>query len=109
MSDLVKRSDYTQQATESYARVATTPTVLGPVIQAFGLRVTPADFAQRVSASVPSNTVLIDISVTGSSQRESARLSNAVAEQLVKVSSRISPTGGSERLTLVQVEAARGE
>jgi capsular exopolysaccharide synthesis family protein len=45
---------------------------------------TPEQLAARIEASVPLNTVLVDIAVTGDSAPEAARLAQGVTEQFVE-------------------------
>lgn len=67
----------------SYVDLVRSPEITQPVIDELDLALTPEQLATRIEASVPLNTVLVDISVTGESAPEAARLTAAVSEQFV--------------------------
>jgi capsular exopolysaccharide synthesis family protein len=82
-SDLLEGSSFAQRQIATYADIVTTPVVLGPVIDDLGLETSPTALAQRVSATVPTGTVLIDVSVAGEDPIEAAVIANAVSAQFV--------------------------
>lgn len=108
-SDLVQGSTYAQNQVESFAQLATTPEVLQPVIDSLGLRVTPADLAERVQATVPTSTVIVEIAVTDGSAERSATLANAVITSLSAVVERIAPKDDTGRATVVATTVAPAE
>jgi polysaccharide biosynthesis transport protein len=80
-SALLQGSSFTQQRVKSYADVITTPKVLDPVIAALKLNTTAEKLATHVTATVPLDTVLIEVAVTDASPRVAAEVANSVGEQ----------------------------
>lgn len=107
-SDLNQGSNYSQQQARSYSVVATRQTVLEPVITALGLETTPAELADRISATVPLNTSLITVKVTDTSADRAAATANAVATSLINTVSRLVPkrSDGSSPVRLETVQSA---
>lgn len=83
-NDLLQGSSFTQRQVTTYADLITTPVVLQPVIDDLGLDVTAAGLASTVTATVPPNTVLIDITVTRENPDEAAALANAIGVQFTE-------------------------
>ena len=81
-NDLSQGSAYVQGQVLTYATLATTPTVLVPVIAELKLKQTPTQLAGQISASVLPNTVVVTVQATSSSPRLAASLANSVAQQL---------------------------
>jgi len=63
------------------------------VIDKLGLQVTSEQLAEKVSASVPTNTAIIDISVVGTDAARTAEVANAIGAQLITTVGALSPTG----------------
>jgi len=80
-SALLQGSNFTQQRVKSYADVITTPKVLDPVIKTLGLDTTAAKLGTHVTATVPLDTVLIQVAVNDSSPRRAADIADAVGKQ----------------------------
>ena len=78
---LLQGSSFTQQRVKSYADVITSPKVLDPVIKALGLDTTAAKLATHITATVPLDTVLIEVAVTDSAPRRAAEVADAVGNQ----------------------------
>ena len=83
-SALLSGSNFTQQRVLSYANVITTPKVLDPVIEALQLKTTAATLGGQITATVPLNTVLIEVDVTNTDPRVAAQIANAVGKQFTK-------------------------
>ncbi len=96
--ELNQGSTYAENQVRSYAQVVTAPIVLRPVIEKLGLGVTVSQLAERVTATVPLYTAIVNIDVTGTDPTRTAETANAVAEQLTKVVDELSPQtqGGSK-------------
>jgi capsular exopolysaccharide synthesis family protein len=90
-TELVQGSTFTQNIVQSYAELATMPVVLEPVIERLGLNITPPVLARSISAQTPLNTFIIDITVTDNSPDASAKIANAVSDELATAVQRISP------------------
>lgn len=92
-SELLQTSTFTQNLVESYAQLATTPTVLGPVINQLGLNISTQALASRVSAVTPLNTVFIEITVTSRSAAQAVDLADAVSDSLATAVENLAPKG----------------
>ena len=80
-TQLLQGSSFTQQRVKSYSDIITTPTVLTPVIDQLGLDVSADDLGAKISASVPLDTVLIDVMVNDANPEQAARIADAVGRQ----------------------------
>lgn len=78
---LLSGSNFTQQRVKSYADVITTPNVLDPVIKTLNLKTTAARLGGQITATVPLDTVLIEVSVKDTNPRVAARVADAVGRQ----------------------------
>lgn len=95
-SDLLTGSTFTQQRVKSYAGIVSSPSVLDPVVTALDLAEIQVDLPKRITANVPLNTVVIEITVTDESPFRAASIANAVGESLTNiVASLETPTGSS--------------
>lgn len=92
-SELLQTSTFTQNLVESYAQLATTPTVLGPVIDKLGLDISTQALASRVTAVTPLNTVFINITVTSRSAAQAVDLADAVSDSLTTAVESLAPKG----------------
>ncbi|WP_134774403.1 polysaccharide biosynthesis tyrosine autokinase [Ornithinimicrobium flavum] len=106
VSDLVQGSSFTQRQVATYADIVTTPVVLGPVIEDLGLDMSARGLAGRVTATVPPNTVLINVTATDRNPVVAANIANTVADQFaetVQELERVSADGQSAvKATVVQ-------
>lgn len=106
VSSLYQASLFTQERVSSYAAIATTPSVLGPVITQLHLSTTPTALAKQISATSPVNTVLVNVSVNSTDPVQAASIANAVATQFAtEVGQLETPAGGGEppvKVTVVQ-------
>jgi capsular exopolysaccharide synthesis family protein len=94
-ADLLTGSTFTQQRVKSYAGIVTTPSVLEPVISGLALEEIAKDLPDRITANVPLNTVVIEITVTDESPFRAASIANAVGESLTNVVSKLETPAGS--------------
>ncbi|HET7475459.1 MAG TPA: polysaccharide biosynthesis tyrosine autokinase [Dermatophilaceae bacterium] len=93
-TSLLQGSSFTQQRVKSYADVITTPKVLDPVIRQLRLPATAATLGPRVTATVPLDTVLIDIAVRDRSAAQAARIADAVGQQFTATVTDLESTDG---------------
>lgn len=77
--DLVQGSNFARQSVESYVNIIGTESVLGPVVDELGLEESTAQLSAQVTASAPSGTSLIDITVTDEDPVRAAEIANAIA------------------------------
>jgi polysaccharide biosynthesis transport protein len=80
-SALLQGSSFTQARVISYADVITTPKVLDPVIASLKLNTTADKLAGQITATVPLNTVLIQVAVSDPSPQLAAQIADAVGKQ----------------------------
>ena len=97
---------FDQDRVKSYAEVVKSPAVTAPVLKQLGLPGSAAELGDKISASAPLNTVLLDVSVHDTDRHEVAAIANAVGNQLVQVVQGLeSPTAGGQspvRLTVIK-------
>lgn len=107
-SDLLQGSSFTQQRVKSYADVVTSPRVLQPVIDELGLETTSDELAATVTAEVPLDTVLINVSVRNESPAEAAAIANAVGTSFAATVAELETpaTGGTSPVTISTTEPA---
>lgn len=109
-SDMLQGASFTRQQVTSYARLVTSPLVLGPVIDDLALPTNAGALGSRIVAESPQNSSLINISVSDESPAVAAALANSVAEEFRRVVVEIEqPTDGSPsavRLTVVRDASA---
>ena len=91
VTDLAQGSNFAEKQMSSYAEVATSPRVLAPVIMQLGLRTTPKDLAESVEATVPVDTVILEIAATDPDPTRAAQIANAVGQELAKATGELSP------------------
>ncbi|MEX5273037.1 Wzz/FepE/Etk N-terminal domain-containing protein [Kocuria sp. CPCC 205235] len=108
VTDLQMGEQFAMARAGSYAQVATTNSVLQPVVDELGLDVTPESLAESaVTVTNQPNTAMITITATGDAPEDTARLAQATAESLVEVGQSLEsgPQRGEQagvNLTVVQ-------
>lgn len=80
-AELAAGSNFTQKQVKTYADLAKTPKILRPVVLEQHLDTTSAELADRVTATVPVDTVLINIAVRQDDPETSARVALAIANK----------------------------
>ncbi|MER5178816.1 polysaccharide biosynthesis tyrosine autokinase [Streptomyces sp. NPDC002896] len=78
-AELNQGQSFSQARVQSYAAIVATRQVTEPVVRELGLGTTPEKLASKITADVPLNTVLINITVQDTSPWRAARIANAVA------------------------------
>ncbi|ACQ79264.1 capsular exopolysaccharide family [Beutenbergia cavernae DSM 12333] len=91
VGELVQGTTYTQNLIQSYALLARTPAVLDLVIDDLGLETTPRLLAGSVTADIPLNSYVIEITSVSDDAEEAAAISNSVAANLATTVARLSP------------------
>ncbi|MDO4919645.1 YveK family protein [Kocuria sp.] len=87
VTDLQMGEQFAVARAGSYAKVATTSSVLQPVVDELHLSQTPEQLAQSaVTATNEPNTAMITITATGSSAQQAADIAQSTAESLVRQS-----------------------
>lgn len=76
---------FSQERVKSYARIANSPAVTGPVVRQLDLDLTPDQLGRKITATAPTDTVLVDLTVKDPSPGRARDLANATASQFAKV------------------------
>jgi capsular exopolysaccharide synthesis family protein len=90
-ADLVQGSTFVENLVNSYSLMASSQLVLQPVIDELGIDQTPRQLARSLSVDTPLNTVAINISVVRGDAAQSAKIANAVADELAVAVAKVSP------------------
>jgi tyrosine-protein kinase len=109
VSDLAQGSSFATEQMASYAQVATSPLVLEPVVRELGLPITGVELARSVEATVPVDTVIIEIAATHPDPRQAAKIADAVGAQLADAAAGLSPNreDGTEAVRATTLEVAQ--
>lgn len=108
--ELAQGSSFAQNRVKSYIQLIDSDLVLGPIADEFGT--TAGSLAGKVTATVPTDTVLIDISVTDPNPQRAADIATAIANSFPKIATSIEPDRADGRpavaVTVVQDAAVPG-
>lgn len=96
-SELVQGSNYVQNLVQTYAVVATSPTVLNPVIEELGLETSPQTLAGTITVESPLNTVVLDIAVVSRDPELAKDVADAVARELAVAVRQLSPQNAEDQ------------
>jgi len=97
---LIQGSTFAEKQVESYSAVIRSDKVLATVVDQLGLDETSRQLAQRVSATVPTGQVLIDVTVTDADPAVAADIANAIASRFTSVASELAPRNSNGRSTI---------
>ena len=78
-AQLASGNTFTQQRVKSYVQLLKTPKALDPVVRDLEGTVTSASLAAQISASIPPDSVLLDVSVTDLRPEQAKAIADAVA------------------------------
>lgn len=84
-SNLSSSSSYINNQIQSYPTLATTESVLDPVISDLGLDMTTEELADKLSVTNPTNTAFVNVTASDGEAAQSAKIANAVVESLMDV------------------------
>jgi polysaccharide biosynthesis transport protein len=90
----------------SYSDLATSPLVLGPVIEALGLETTPAELATHVSTSVPQDTLILEIAATTEDPDLAAAIANETSTSLRARITELEASGEASTVELTVISPA---
>ncbi len=82
LAELTQGNAFTEGRVSTYAKLASEPIVTQPVIDDFDLGVTPQQFADKLTVTIPVDTTMIEITVQDASPSVAANLANAVMTSL---------------------------
>lgn len=80
-SEAFQGSQFSQERVTSYARLITGEELAGRVIERLNLDVRPADLSDRITATVGTGTVLIDVTVTDEFPERAALIADAIGDE----------------------------
>ncbi len=108
-SDLAQGNTFTQQRVLTYSNLVSTPIVLLPVISSLGLDMNADELSKMVSATAPTSTTLISITVEGTDPVQATNIANATSQSLTNVVEDIEATdeNGSSSVKLTRVKQAQ--
>jgi polysaccharide biosynthesis transport protein len=84
-NDLTQGANFAGSAVTSYAKVVDSSTVLGPVAAQLQPRRDVVDLIDKISATVPEDTRLIQVTAVGNNAGEAATLANATASSASQI------------------------
>jgi polysaccharide biosynthesis transport protein len=105
LSQTYQGSLFSQQRVLSYAHLVSSPYVLRRVIVRLKLDGEVRDLQREIKASVPLNTVLIDITVRDASPSRAQAIANSLGAQFARFASRLE-TSGESRSSPVSIRVA---
>lgn len=85
IGDLAQGSNVARQSVSTYAAIATTESVLAPVIRDLNLQVSSGSLATQIEAVAPASQSLVLLTVTGSDAKLTADIANGVGRSLKEV------------------------
>ncbi|MET3811366.1 hypothetical protein [Arthrobacter sp. UYEF3] len=90
-TDLNQGSTYVQSQMISFAELASTPVVLDAVISELQLNSTTAKLAGSVSATIPPNSAILQVTATNTSPQTAVDVANSVATHLGQLVTQLGP------------------
>ncbi|WP_417234434.1 polysaccharide biosynthesis tyrosine autokinase [Arthrobacter sp.] len=90
-AEVAQGATYSQRQVVSFAELASSPLVIDPVIRDLKLNTGSDDLKKTISASIPTDTSIVNLSVTNPSPERAADIANALAKQLQVASFKLSP------------------
>ncbi|MFP7761478.1 polysaccharide biosynthesis tyrosine autokinase [Marisediminicola sp. LYQ85] len=106
-SELAQGNTFTVQRVKTYSDLATTPIVLLPVIAALDLNEPAGSLAERITASAPLDTAIIDITVTDTDPVRAAEIANGTSASLARVVENIETPDGDDAASPVKLTRAQ--
>ena len=107
--DLMQGNSFAREVVSSYADVVGTSVVLQPVIDELELDTTVSELAEKVQASTPEGSVLIDIAAEDTDPAQASAIAEAVGESLKQaVQDRLEPAraDGESSISLTTTQQA---
>ncbi|MGO1971708.1 MAG: polysaccharide biosynthesis tyrosine autokinase [Propionibacteriaceae bacterium] len=108
-AELMQGSTFILNRVKSYVQVVNKDVVLQPVIDELGLDDSVAELAERVEASVITETVVVTISVDDHSPTRAALIANTIADEFSTIAPELEPARADEtavvRVTVINPAA----
>ena len=103
----LEASDFSQDRVKSYVQVVDSELVLQPVIDELELDTSVASLAGKVSATVPTDTVIIAVMVSDASPQQAATIADAVAASFKTAAAQLEdPETSNTTVTITVVQSA---
>lgn len=100
---------FAQQRVQSYAPIISSPAVVQAVIEQLALHESVAELQAKIQASVPTDTVLLNVTVSDRSAQQAAAIANALARHFSAfVDTLENPRGGGQSPVKVIVTSPAG-
>jgi len=99
-SDLVQGSNYANTVARNFAFLTTTPQVLSDTIAELSLATDAKTLATHITATIPTNTSIINIAVTSGDPKQAADIAQSVAGSLVNQVKALSTTSEGSPATV---------
>jgi len=106
-SELAQGNSFSVQRVKTYADLVVTPIVLLPVIAKLELGVPAGELAERITASAPLDTSIIDITVIDIDPVRAANIANETSASLTSVVQEIETPEGEDAVTPVKLTRAQ--
>ncbi|MGV1034624.1 MAG: polysaccharide biosynthesis tyrosine autokinase [Microbacteriaceae bacterium] len=103
IGELAQGNTFSVQRVKTYSDLATTPAVLNPVIDDLGLNVSASELSTQISATAPSGTSLIDISVQDTDPAFAADVANAVAASLAQTVQKLEKSSDNSSVSPIKL------
>lgn len=103
IGDLNSGMDYASQRLYTYTDLATSPLVLDRVVEELDLGYSSAQLANQISTSVPSDTVILEISVRSSDPERAAAIANTTASFLNETVAELEAADGTSTVELTVI------
>jgi capsular exopolysaccharide synthesis family protein len=100
---LQQGNTFSQSKVKTYAQLLQTGKVLNPVIEKSGVDTTAARLGPQITSSIPLDTSLIDVTVTGSSPDAALRVARAIDDVFPKIIADYESRPGKESPVQVRV------
>lgn len=81
-TDANQGANYTLTQIPTFATLATSETILGPVIDELGLDLSPTALADQIQVTIPPGTSVLEVAATRPTAGQAAALANAVVDAL---------------------------
>lgn len=105
VNDLGQGTIYSQEIVRSFVELATSSSVLQPVVEDLGLGETSAELAERIEVAAQTGTVILEITVSDEDPDQAAAIAASLTESLDDVVQGLTPSAqGGTRVALNTVE-----
>ena len=101
--DLAAGGTFVQQVVQSYADIATTSSVLRPVVRRLDLPISAGALAENVSVTVITGENLLQITATDRSRAQAVAIADQVAVQLSRTVTSLAPDGSAAAVRVTPI------